>query len=64
MLHCSRTQPRAVFTMFTFHHSEMKLTGKFPLRPSTLGSVHIEDLKLCLHSSDLNGLCTQLGCAY
>lgn len=62
MLHCSPTHPRAVFTMFTFLRSEMNLTGK--IFPSTQCLLCTEGLKLCLHSSDLNGLFTQLGYAY
>lgn len=34
----------------------------FPLHPHCV--LHTEDLKLCLCSSDLNGLLTQLGYAY
>lgn len=40
------------------------LTGNFSPPPSTQCLLHIEDLELCLHSSDLNGLFTQLGYAH
>lgn len=64
MFNCSPTPPQALSIMFTFLHSEINLTRKFSPPPCTRCLLHMEDLKLCLHSSDLNGLFTQLCYAY